>query len=666
MLDCGETIELSVAVANGGTAEATGVGATLSESDPYITCSAVSSTYPDIPGGGTGTNDTAFVCSANNITPNGHTATLGLDLSADVGGPWSDTFDVEIACVGAGSVDVAVSQSSDDVEEREGGSLTLKSVDLELVEDRDLQTVGLRFQSITVPKGATITEATITFYADETHSDTTDLTFHGQDADNAPTFVDVDGDVTSRPRTAASVDWNDVPPWSTVHATYTTPNLAPIVQEIVGRAGWSSGNAMVFVVSGSGRRVAESYDGAKGHGDFGLAPKLHIAYGPPGDCYTLSTGVDPASSGSILANPSPNCAGGKYLDGTVVQLTAQAASGYAFDLWTGDLTGSSNPDSVTMDSDKAVTANFVVSDVGPLVYESHLVDDDATPPSNGDGDGLVDCGETIELTVQVGNQGADAATGVNGTLSSSDANVSCTSSTSTYPDISGGGSAANDTAFVCTVGGGTPDGHTITFDLELTASTGGPWSDSFDLQVTCEGGATLDVAVSQPSDDAEERINQGTVIEKGSDLELVEDTTLQTVGLRFQNITIPKGALITEATITFRADEVHSGETHLTFHGQASDNAPTFVDTDGDISGRPKTAASVDWNNVPPWLAVHIAYETVDLAPVIQEIVNRPGWASGNALVIIVTGSGRRVAESYDGEVTMAPQLHVTYSGGTP
>jgi hypothetical protein len=313
-----------------------------------------------------------------------------------------------------------------------------------------------------------------------------------------------------------------------------------------------------------------------------------------------------------------------------------------------------------------VTANFVVSDVGPLVYESHLVDDDATPPSNGDGDGLVDCGETIELTVQVGNQGADAATGVNGTLSSSDANVSCTSSTSTYPDISGGGSAANDTAFVCTVGGGTPDGHTITFDLELTASTGGPWSDSFDLQVTCEGGATLDVAVSQPSDDAEERINQGTVIEKGSDLELVEDTTLQTVGLRFQNITIPKGALITEATITFRADEVHSGETHLTFHGQASDNAPTFVDTDGDISGRPKTAASVDWNNVPPWLAVHIAYETVDLAPVIQEIVNRPGWASGNALVIIVTGSGRRVAESYDGEVTMAPQLHVTYSGGTP
>ena len=48
-----------------------------------------------------------------------------------------------------------------------------------------------------------------------------------------------------------------------------------------------------------------------------------------------------------------------------------------------------------------------------------------------------------------------------------------------------------------------------------------------------------------------------------------------------------------------------------------------------------------------------IAFATPDL---IQEIVDRPGWSSGNAMVIIVTGSGRRVAEAYDGY-----QFHLVY-----
>jgi hypothetical protein len=46
---------------------------------------------------------------------------------------------------------------------------------------------------------------------------------------------------------------------------------------------------------------------------------------------------------------------------------------------------------------------------------------------------------------------------------------------------------------------------------------------------------------------------------------------------------------------------------------------------------------------------------------VIQEIVNRPGWTAGNSLVLIVTGTGERVAESFDGEADAAPLLHVEY-----
>ena len=53
-----------------------------------------------------------------------------------------------------------------------------------------------------------------------------------------------------------------------------------------------------------------------------------------------------------------------------------------------------------------------------------------------------------------------------------------------------------------------------------------------------------------------------------------------------------------------------------------------------------------------PWTTVGQAgpdEQTSNIAAVIQEIVNRPGWSSGNALAIIITGTGKRVAESFNG-----------------
>ena len=75
-------------------------------------------------------------------------------------------------------------------------------------------------------------------------------------------------------------------------------------------------------------------------------------------CYSLSTSVDPSGSGSVSVSPSPNCAGGKYTSGTQVQLTANPASGYSFAYWSGDASGSANPTTITMNSDKSVIAHF--------------------------------------------------------------------------------------------------------------------------------------------------------------------------------------------------------------------------------------------------------------------------------------------------------------------
>jgi len=68
--------------------------------------------------------------------------------------------------------------------------------------------------------------------------------------------------------------------------------------------------------------------------------------------YMLTTSV--VGSGSIIKNPNQ----GTYTYGQVVQLTANADPGWAFDHWSGDLSGSTNPDSITITTDMWVTAHF--------------------------------------------------------------------------------------------------------------------------------------------------------------------------------------------------------------------------------------------------------------------------------------------------------------------
>jgi formylglycine-generating enzyme required for sulfatase activity len=71
--------------------------------------------------------------------------------------------------------------------------------------------------------------------------------------------------------------------------------------------------------------------------------------------YTLTTNV--TGNGSITLDPT----GGTYDYGTVVTVEAVADSGWSFDSWSGDLTGSTNPTTITMDGDKSITATFTIN-----------------------------------------------------------------------------------------------------------------------------------------------------------------------------------------------------------------------------------------------------------------------------------------------------------------
>jgi hypothetical protein len=210
-----------------------------------------------------------------------------------------------------------------------------------------------------------------------------------------------------------------------------------------------------------------------------------------------------------------------------------------------------------------------------------------------------------------------------------------------------------------------------TYVLRLSASDSA-LSNSDTVQVTVQpapppGGVTFERRVVAGSDDAEEAATGGMSL-TSSDLELVYDGSNQKVGMRFTSVAVPRGATITRAYLQFEADEAQSELTNLAIQGQAADNAAVFGTASGNISTRARTVASVAWSP-PAWGLVSEAgpnQRTPELATVVQEIINRTGWASGNALALIITGSGHRTARAYEGKPTGTPLLHIEYDNGPP
>lgn len=182
----------------------------------------------------------------------------------------------------------------------------------------------------------------------------------------------------------------------------------------------------------------------------------------------------------------------------------------------------------------------------------------------------------------------------------------------------------------------------------------------------CPVGAqtvTFSQRITQGKDDAEESLNNGTVDIASTDLELINDggAVPQIVGMRFPSVTIPRGVQIANAYIEFEVDEADTGATSLVFHAQAEDNPPTFASATINISARSRTAASVAWNSLPAWTQLDAKQQTPNLAAIVQELVDRSGWTTGNAMVFLATGNGERTAESVDGEPAAAPLLVVQY-----
>lgn len=203
--------------------------------------------------------------------------------------------------------------------------------------------------------------------------------------------------------------------------------------------------------------------------------------------------------------------------------------------------------------------------------------------------------------------------------------------------------------------------------LQLTA-TDGTLSTTDQIVVTVTTGTltSLNVRITMGYNDGEETTG-GSVNLTSTDLDLMTDSggqeTNRVVALRFSGLALPRGATIVTAYVQFQSDEINSETTTLTLQGEAVDHALAFGATRGSLSAKPRTAASVAWAPVA-WTTIDTtwaAQRTANLALIIQELVNRPGWTSGNAMTLLITGGGQRVAKSFEGASSAAPLLHIEY-----
>jgi hypothetical protein len=115
-----------------------------------------------------------------------------------------------------------------------------------------------------------------------------------------------------------------------------------------------------------------------------------------------------------------------------------------------------------------VTLNVTASGAAVVGEAAVTVDDDNAGGTSGNGDGLADAGETVDLRIALRNRGGAPTVGaVSGTLATSDAFVSVVTANGSYGSIAAGATGNPVTPFRISVPANVPDQREVPFTLVL-------------------------------------------------------------------------------------------------------------------------------------------------------------------------------------------------------
>ncbi len=522
------------------------------------------------------------------------------------------------------TVTISMIADTDDAEETlsNGANVTSSgSLDAHATND-----IGLRFRSVNVPTLAHIISAELIFTVDpdgtnnsigvDNEYSTTNAIISGQNADSPITFNTSAYNIGLRPRTLQYQVWNNVPAIEE-NNTVTSPNLSLIIQEIVDRPGWVSGNNMVlFMRTLDGYRDFESC-----RDSCAKAPKLRITY-------TMDNTRIPKLVG--LRFTDVRIPQGAEIRRAFLDFTAAATSNEAMH---AIIRGENAADSVTF-----AEAN---NNISARPRTANGVDWILNSTEDWQANQRYESPDIKDVIQEVVNR-ADWCGGQNMSLIIEPMN----SAIRMIRSFEGSGAIV--------------DAPTLRIEFDTnTQNISAPNTGCIINQVTSR--------VINSFDDAEERVSNNTTTTTSNSLELIRDSgNNQYVGVRFRAVNIAKNSVIVNARLEFTADGTSTGGDTLTIRGHKIADSPAFASGTGNknISNRinnAPTTASVTWNP-PDWNTDDQVHSSPDIRTIIQEIVNQSGWAANNNLSLLISGTSTnmRRAASFDGNAAQAARLVVT------
>ncbi len=170
-------------------------------------------------------------------------------------------------------------------------------------------------------------------------------------------------------------------------------------------------------------------------------------------------------------------------------------------------------------------------------------------------------------------------------------------------------------------------------------------------------------AFSAASGDVVEEDNGGNLDFTNSSIDIGQDSggSDQTVGIRFKDVDVAQGTTIDNAYIQFEAAANSTGVASFDIQGVDTDSAGGWSGTSAvtnAIAGANGTTANPTWSP-GAWTASETgAAQQATVTTIVQELLNRGGWANGNDMAFAFSpNSGRRTATK-----SPAPQLVIEWS----
>jgi len=500
-----------------------------------------------------------------------------------------------------------------------------------------------RFVNLQIPQGATIVSASIGLSVKANFAVSCSLAAIAQD--NAISAPASNTDVMNATLTSAAISWVDV-------ATATkSPDIGAVIQEIVNRPGWQSGNAITLIsYAGSQTGTGPEADKSETLTVTYVTDATQFSYTGAAQTWTapadgiVQTVLNGAGANGLTAGGRTSCSFAVKKD-DVLQINVGGTSTTVAGGWNGGGAGT------TSAAGNVVLGAGGATDIrlnGTALSDRILIAGGSGSKGYcafGSGNGGTGGGASGTAGANSGSAaGGAAGTQTTGYSLGSGQTPSWIYSSYWGDYIAGGaggggyyggfsGGTYSTTSNLNAGGGGGGSGYiaatvnTYGTSGSTTQGAGSTGNGSAYLSFTAGTFNTVAITVVNSADD-------GVARTAGLDTTYglaIGDTDTAAVGFaRFASIPIPPGSIVYTATMSVTAWSPTSfAAVNTTIKAQASDNTLTPV-SPTDIIGVSSTSANIAWQSTRT-----TGVQNFDLYAVIQEIVDRPGWKSGNAITIL-------------------------------